>query len=271
MPRMPAWVFLVLAAALALAIAVAAVAWADDQPAAPQPQMVRFVCHFIAFMPKDPAIIEGDGLHSFPSWEAACLNSRMHRDVTGAGGYRLHTSLADLAPQLGPLDALKGRDARDVADLMTRLDDRWQYTVLSLAGSGPVGRLLAVSGNLRPIPLRSAEGAEIGTGPGPADAEQFRVARIVRVDTILPNGYALLQGVATVACLEHMTTMEPDQSGPGERKLGVPCDEGGVGASVGPYTSAAGVYYEEAVWPGIICLETVDVGPWERGLSQRWN
>ena len=262
MNRVPWVLALLLAGGMAATIAVmAADAPAADQPAAPQPQMVRFVCHFIAFTPKDPAILKvdlGGGLHGIPRWVLPTVFTKPGAPLVAMepDGYRLLKPLGDLAPEFGPLDALKGRDPKAVEELLTRLDDRWNYYVATLSNSGPMGILLKDLRILR-VPLETAGGTAIG----PADAYQFEVLFAVRVDRVVGGGRALLQMLRFfhgygpgVGCTGGDTQ---------ERILGGPCLEGGGTSVIHPYKSAAGMHDRDVVLPGFQWVQTVDLGQWE--------
>jgi hypothetical protein len=228
--------------------------------------MLRFVCHFVAYMPKDAAILsvdEGGGLKGWPRWMLPYIKGDTH--VRAPDGQWLRKALGDLAPEFGPLDALKGRDPKAVEELLTRLDDRWDYSIVTLCDSGPIGNLLTDVGQLRPIRLRSG-GTEIGS----ADAVLFQVARIVRVDRVVGGGRALLQTQSFFASTNDILAQGTGDAS--ERTLGAPCPEGGHSAFINHYyRTAAGVRYPDVVSPGIQSILTVDLGRWEKQQGPTHN
>ncbi len=221
----------------------AAVVLAADQPAAAQPQMVRFVSHIVSFMPKDPSIL-GDGrdpLKQMPTWFRYAVRLKTK------GGCALTKPLAEAAPDLGPLDALEGRDPKAVAELLARLDSRWEYHVLTLSGSGAVGQMLVDAGRVAPM-----------------DKWRTDVFRVVRVDKILGDGDAVWQAMLCTAggnssgCTGNTPVGEPS-----EVKLGAPTMAYAQSVGVLPHTSPTGAAHLEAVTPGLLCLETVELGAWD--------
>ncbi len=252
--RLPlAVVFLVVAVVVVVALAA-------DQPAAPQPQMVRFVSHFIAFTPKDPSVLNAppEALKAFPRWELPYLDSRYPQPmVTTIRGYVQRKALEDLAPELGPFDVLKARDPKAVAEFLKRLDNAWDYHVLTLSGSGNIGDLVVQGGHLGPIPLKTPDGIEIG----PLDNTEFYLMSIVRVEKVLGDGHALVQGTAFVGCSAFGFGGVGGRGS--ETKLAAPAEAFGAAATMRGYTSAIGARYPRAPYPGIICLETIDLGAWD--------
>jgi hypothetical protein len=231
----------------------------DGQPAAPQPQMVRFVSHFITFMPKDASILGdgGDVPKLFPRWMLPFLDPKAPAVVIPEEGPMVLKGLQELAPQLGPVDALSDRDPKAVVELLDRLDDRWDYHVCSLSGAGRTGDMMVASGRAGPISLETPQGLEIG----PLDKEKFDLTCVVRVDRVPADGSALVQEVTVV-----------DSGGRVFTSLGGGADEVRLGAATqrygrssgagGRYTSTIGVEYPRVVRRGLVCLHTIDVGTW---------
>jgi len=259
MNRVPWVLALLLAGGTAATVAV----MAADAPDA-QPQIAWFVCQFIAFTPKDPAALVDHAApakpirvhgHSitpgpdfgFPRWML------LQKAVRAPDGEWLLKSLGELAPQFGPLDALKGRDPKAIEELLTRLDDRWNYYIETLSGSAPLGHMPASVGRVGPIPLRTAGGTAIG----PADNEVFVVGCVVRVDRVVGGGRAVAQRASFTTSRGEGIGVSGDSTS--ERPLGAPCFEEGASSDIRPYRSAAGVDYPDVVWPGLIRLLTVDL------------
>jgi hypothetical protein len=243
---------------------VVVVAMAADQPAVPpQAQMVRFVAHFVVFTPKHASIL-GDGSDpnkAYPRLEVADPGRETSLMAKTPTGYPLLLPFERVRPDLGPFDAFKSLDRVTVEEALIRIDDRWEYHVLTLKASGPIGSLLGDAGRLGPFPLKTPGGEVVG----PDATTTFVLGLFVHVDKLLEGGYAL----GECAQLRH----EYSDAAPGHTtrgsafavELGACTDMGAESAAVVPYQPPDRGAARPVVRPGILLFETVEIGSWEKG------
>ncbi len=257
--------------AVTLLIVVVAVALAADQPAAAQPQMVRFVRQFIVFTPKDATImgIGTDPHMAFPRLANANSDRHVPFGAPGLDGFYLCRTLEEVAPDLGPYDAFKTRNSADVELALTRMDDRWDYHVVTLANSGRVGDMRCAYGTLGPLPVEATNGAEVGPRGGPPETVAFHVFVTVRVGRLPEDGTALVQQTYLIDTISsiHDWELSTYSTGGGrlQAKLGGCIPRGGTSAGVHTVVAADGTKFPSAVHPGFFEVETVDLGEWKTG------
>jgi hypothetical protein len=110
-----------------------------------------------------------------------------------------------------------------------------------------------------PVPLKTPEGLEVGQ----FDTARFDVFRVVRVERLVGDGNALWQATALVD-QAGFSLSNLLGGGFSEVGLGAPTVQEADGVMMRPYTSAIGVAYPRVVFPGLVCLETVAPGAWDR-------
>ncbi len=248
---------------LVLTVILVAAVFAADQPAAEKPQMVRFVTQFIVFSPKDPSVLgdNSDPNTEYPRLGLANSNPQRPYGVKTPEGYWFQKGLEELVPTLGPFDALKSQDPGVVEKALTRMDDQWNYHVLSLWTSGPVGDILLAHGTAGPFPVMTADGHEAGRG----ETVRWKVTRGFGVGKLLDGGTALVQSVYVIETFaEWGDDMWTGKAGVGARRVGAVLLEGGQSAGVHPYRTASGDKLARVIHPGFLLVDTIELGEWPK-------